>query len=266
MILSDSSGVQDIHLIAADLDNTLMRRDKTVSAYTAEVLQNYRERGTPLAFATARSEMACQRAAQQLQPEYIVSCGGALVRRGDAELARRVLQCNTANEIITWCQKRASLGRILAEMADGQYFVSNEVDPNAVGDYAHGTQYNFAQPLWGDVFKLVIQLDNEEDRKNALQDFAQLEVHNYTGATWVFFAAAGATKWQGILDVACDMNITSASIVAFGDDTGDVEMLRNSGVGVAVANAVPEALAAADARCADCDEDGVADWLNRQFR
>ena len=39
------------------------------------------------------------------------------------------------------------------------------------------------------------------------------------------------------------------------------DMLRNCGVGVAVANAIDEAKAAADAVCGSNDEDGVARWL-----
>ncbi len=187
------------------------------------------------------------------------------MRRDDVELARRVLCRKVANEAITWCRKCASVGRILAEMADGRYFVSNEVAPNATGDYAHGVQYDFAKPLDGDVLKLVIQLADEGERQMALRSFAHMEVHNYTGAAWVFFAAAGATKWQGLLDVAEDMGIAPANIAAFGDDTGDLEMLQNSSIGVAVANAIPEALAAATAHCAHCDEDGVARWLEERF-
>ena len=43
-----------IKLIATDLDNTLLRRDKTVSEYTADVFQRIRNRGILIAFATAR--------------------------------------------------------------------------------------------------------------------------------------------------------------------------------------------------------------------
>ena len=41
----------------------------------------------------------------------------------------------------------------------------------------------------------------------------------------------------------------------------DVEMLKLCGRGVAVANAVPEALAAADEVTLSNDENGVAHWL-----
>ena len=52
-----------------------------------------------------------------------------------------------------------------------------------------------------------------------------------------------------------------SNIAAFGDDYNDVEMLRECGIGVAVANAIDEAKAAADYICGDCDDDGTARWL-----
>jgi len=47
-------------------------------------------------------------------------------------------------------------------------------------------------------------------------------------------------------------------VIAFGDDVNDVRMLKEAGLGVAVANAAPEVLAAADRVTASNDEDGVA--------
>jgi hydroxymethylpyrimidine pyrophosphatase-like HAD family hydrolase len=43
-------------------------------------------------------------------------------------------------------------------------------------------------------------------------------------------------------------------------------MLRSAGLGVAMANATPQALAAADVcTTADCDHDGVAETIERYF-
>ena len=50
-------------------------------------------------------------------------------------------------------------------------------------------------------------------------------------------------------------------IAAFGDDYNDVEMLKQCGIGVAVANAIDEAKAAADYICESNDNDGVAKWI-----
>ena len=51
--------------------------------------------------------------------------------------------------------------------------------------------------------------------------------------------------------------------MAFGDDLNDVSMLQAAGIGVTMANAAPEALAAADTVTASYDENGVARALAR---
>jgi hydroxymethylpyrimidine pyrophosphatase-like HAD family hydrolase len=57
----------------------------------------------------------------------------------------------------------------------------------------------------------------------------------------------------------------AADAIAFGDMPNDLPMLAWAGQSVAVANAHPEVLAAADEVTASNDEDGVAQVLERWF-
>ena len=67
-----------------------------------------------------------------------------------------------------------------------------------------------------------------------------------------------ATK-GGALETLCrTLDLPLAATVAFGDHQNDIAMLRAAGVGIAMGNAVPEALAAADRVTLSNDEDGVA--------
>jgi Cof subfamily protein (haloacid dehalogenase superfamily) len=55
-----------------------------------------------------------------------------------------------------------------------------------------------------------------------------------------------------------DLGISPEEVMALGDAENDIEMLQVAGLGVAVANAMPATLAAADQVTASNDEDGVA--------
>ena len=46
-----------------------------------------------------------------------------------------------------------------------------------------------------------------------------------------------------------------------GDDLNGIDILQYAGVGIAMDNAIYEAKTAADFICGDCDDDGVAKWL-----
>ena len=73
----------------------------------------------------------------------------------------------------------------------------------------------------------------------------------------------GISKATGVEEIAAPLGITAADIVAFGDMPNDVPMLRWAGLGVAMGNAHPEAMAAADEVTAPNTDDGLARVLER---
>ena len=77
--------------------------------------------------------------------------------------------------------------------------------------------------------------------------------------------AAGATKGIALEKLCAALHIDPLEAIAFGDGTNDISMLRSAGIGVAMANAAPETLAAADLVAPSNQEDGVAQILSRFF-
>jgi Cof subfamily protein (haloacid dehalogenase superfamily) len=67
----------------------------------------------------------------------------------------------------------------------------------------------------------------------------------YRGCT-LETAVPGASKWSALLWIARQRGIKPEEIVAIGDEVNDIEMIREAGFGVAVANATDEVKAAAD--------------------
>ncbi|SOJ57997.1 5-amino-6-(5-phospho-D-ribitylamino)uracil phosphatase YitU [Mycobacterium simulans] len=73
----------------------------------------------------------------------------------------------------------------------------------------------------------------------------------------------GINKATGIAEVAQPLGIADADTVAFGDMPNDVPMLLKAGLGVAMGNAHPDAVAAANEVTASNTDDGVARVLER---
>lgn len=86
-----------------------------------------------------------------------------------------------------------------------------------------------------------------------------------TSVGLVELSAPGVTKGSGLARVAAGLGVAAADVVAFGDMPNDLPMLRWAGHGVAMANAHPSVLAAADEVTAPNSEDGVALVLERWF-
>ena len=73
----------------------------------------------------------------------------------------------------------------------------------------------------------------------------------------------GISKATGVEEIARPLGIGDGEVVAFGDMPNDVPMLLRAGHGVAMANAHPEAVAAANEVTSSNTEDGVARVLER---
>lgn len=72
------------------------------------------------------------------------------------------------------------------------------------------------------------------------------------------FTDLRATKGQALQRLARMLDISREEIISFGNSDNDLDMIQYAGLGVAVANAIPEVLAAADLITAANTEDGVA--------
>ena len=71
-----------------------------------------------------------------------------------------------------------------------------------------------------------------------------------------------ANKGEALLALAKYLGIEREQTMAIGDGLNDLSMIREAGIGVAMANACPELRELADAFTLSCDEDGVAHAIN----
>ena len=83
------------------------------------------------------------------------------------------------------------------------------------------------------------------------------------GERWCEILSPGVNKGEGVLRLLEKLGVAPADVLACGDAENDVEMLRVVGVGAAMGNAQPAALAAADVVVAKNSEDGVAEAIRR---
>ena len=249
-------------LLVTDLDNTLLRRDKSISAYTQSVFGHCRARGILLAFATARSENSCRRLTDILKPDAIISNGGAIVRIGDKVIYRAAMSMETTNRLLMIFLKTPGAGYITVD-TDSGYFVSHPVDESNPGwiEYLPVQQMDFSRGLNCDAYKITVELPDDTTACTIASGFPEVNVIPFSGEAWFRFADRNADKWNGVNALAAHTGIELKNITAFGDDFNDIEMLKNCGTGVAVANAIDEVKNAADYVCGDCDADGAAKWI-----
>ena len=92
-----------------------------------------------------------------------------------------------------------------------------------------------------------------------------LDVTYSTGYGLIEISAPGVTKGTGLARLAGELGVAPADVLALGDMPNDLSMLHWAGHGVAMANAHPAVLEAADEVTAGNSEDGLAIILERWF-
>jgi Cof subfamily protein (haloacid dehalogenase superfamily) len=95
---------------------------------------------------------------------------------------------------------------------------------------------------------------------------AEGEITYSTNNGLVEIVPSGISKASGVAEVAAPLGITDGEVLAFGDMPNDLPMLVQAGLGVAMGNAHPDVLIAADEVTAANTDDGVARVLERWWR
>jgi hypothetical protein len=75
-------------------------------------------------------------------------------------------------------------------------------------------------------------------------------------------AAAGLSKWSGVLAYCDRYDVDPSRVLAIGDEVNDIELIANAAIGVAMADAPGEVLDAADHMVAPAADGGWAEILD----
>ncbi|MCL2030313.1 MAG: Cof-type HAD-IIB family hydrolase [Oscillospiraceae bacterium] len=249
-----------VRMLVADLDNTLLRNDKTLSGYTADVFRRCREQGIKTALATARSEKGCARFLRQIQPDIFIGYGGAMVFAGEAVLRRFTMPPEVCRDLIRVCLDTPEVRFVFAISEEAA--LTNDPDMPFQPDYGHYRLSDFSGDAAAQPFLKVSVLSESPGSVGRIAArFPRLDLARYTGEPLYRFASPDAVKWNALKAAAAHCGIRPEEIVSFGDDVIDLEMLRECGTGVAVSNATAQVRAAADWICGSNEEDGVAQWI-----
>jgi HAD superfamily hydrolase (TIGR01484 family) len=227
-----------IKLIVTDLDGTLLRSDKTISDYTAEMFNRCREKRIKVAAATGRSKAHTLKFLNGAVVDAMCLNNGTMITVGEDLLKKMTLAPDT--------QKRLLLD--LQHMDTDKEIYMHDGETSRAGEDNSLCMLNVICK------DKIIPFD-------ILNKYSDIKWYTYDNNSGVMIQAKGTSKLNAIRLLAEKWNIDLSEIAAFGDDCNDIEMLLNCGVGVAVANAFDEVKAVADYVCGSNDEDGVARWL-----
>lgn len=261
------------HLIALDLDGTLLTDEKKISPYTKEIIFQAKEQGHIVVISTGRPHRASINYYHELGLDTpMVNFNGALIHHPlnkNWDALHNPMPIRTAHKIIDACYD-LDVNNILAEVMDEVYIDSYDSKIiNFLDQMEDETPYivgNLKQKLEEDPTSILVYPDEKQvdQLRNHLDDYhAEIIEHRKWGAPWnvIEIIKKGMNKAVGLDKIAYYYDIPVDRIIAFGDEDNDLEMIDYAGVGVAMGNAITDLKSVAKHVTGTNQEDGIGDFL-----
>jgi Cof subfamily protein (haloacid dehalogenase superfamily) len=266
-------------LIACDVDGTLFDENETVTPRTRDAVHAAVAAGARFVVATGRPPRWIRPVVEALGFAPMAVCAnGAVIYdpASDRVVSARTLAVDTLGELAE-IATRAIPGAGLAVERIGES-AHDTATPQFISSpgYEHAwlnpdnTEVSIVDLLSAPAIKLLIRKTGARSADMAAELTKHVGIEGditySTNNGLVEIVPLGISKATGVEEVAKPLGIANDEVVAFGDMPNDVPMLLWSGHGVAMGNAHPDVLAAADEVTAPNDDDGVGRVLERWWR
>ena len=256
------------HLVALDVDGTILTHDGRVQPATREAVRAVADAGHHVVIATGRSVVATAPVLEMLELTHgwAVCSNGAVT----AELDPQEPHGYRVSETVTFDPRPAMT--LIKEYAPDILVAVEEVGSGFKVErpYPEGVLWGEQRVVpWEELVGEPTTRVTFHDPEGESQDFVDLVeavglhgVGYAVGYTaWLDLAPEGVSKGATLELIRRRLGIEPHLTFAAGDQRNDLEMLRWAARGVAMGGAPDEVVAAADETTGSVDEDGLADAL-----
>ena len=254
-------------LVALDIDGTLVDEFEHVTSAVVDAVAAVIEAGAHVVLSTGRSVFGINRILDLLGLED----GHCVASNGAVRFTYSPVQVTST----TTFDARPAVEMVLEHVPDA--LVAVEVIGGGYRINRHFPAGEITGEMW---IQSIDELVSEpvtrviiRDPQASAEDFVELAdrvglhgTNYFVGYTaWLDIAPEGVSKASALAEVAEILGVEQGEVLAIGDGRNDLEMLSWAGRGVAMGQAPPEVMAAADEVTGTLHEDGVALELGRWF-
>lgn len=239
MVLNNNISKNKIKLIALDIDGTLIDDDFSVSNRLINKLHELRDKGTEIVLATGRNYSSAVGVSKQLSmkvpiiahngSKVVLSCGTELLNaKIPLAEAKKIIEYSESNNIYT----KLYLDDVLYVKEDDEhsliYTETHLMERKIVG--------TLSEYLNEDV-NMIVTLYNRNIEQGYLERFDDINVSvTMSMPHSLEFMDNNISKGNALKILAKHLNIKNEEILSVGNALNDLEMLKISGVGIAMKN------------------------------
>ena len=266
-----------LKLVFVDMDDTFLTPEKPITPLNRQALDLAYERGIQFVPCTGRNYTGLpEELVSHPSVRYAVCCNGAIVRdlRENRNLHEVVMDHALVHDLWHQIQGLEVTFDLFADdgvfTARDRWHVIDEMDVSEATRYVVTSVRTCCDKTVdqmidaaGSICRVNVFYLTEKDKRavwEAVDQRPELTRASSLPCN-VEITHAGADKGAGLTWLCNYLGISPKDTIAFGDSSNDIAMLRAAGDGVAMANAFPECLAAADHVTASCQDSGVARYL-----
>ena len=241
-----------IRMIGVDLDGTLLNSEKQLTAYTREVLKKAIEQEVAVVVATGRPFSGVPDELKHFPGiRYALTANGARIldMQKQKVVYENLLSVESSEKVIDILRKHHAIHEFFVDGVgymneDGLKNVYAYFEEPHMAEYLQSTRIPVKdvkeklQTMKCEVDKLQGIFRNQKDKEEALEELNTLSGIVVTAAmdNNLEINKEGTNKGLGLLQLGKSVGISREEIMACGDGGNDVEMLKEVGFAVAMAN------------------------------
>ena len=245
-------------MLITDLDNSLLKNDKTISEYTINIFERCRNSGFVVVVATARPMVAANEFINIIKPDGAIFNSGTIVMANGKLIAQQGIDTTEVKQIVKKIEAKYPEATISVVMNDVMY--TNFDSPDMWFPYRKIEFNELPNDKADKIITGTISVEQIKTIDEYITQDLYLEIYD---SRFGFIMNKNASKWLGVRELAKCFEIDIKNTIVFGDDMNDLTMLKNCGKGICMKNGLEEVKAIADDICEDNENDGIAKWIEK---
>lgn len=251
-----------IRLVASDIDGTIIGEDNIITSQNRKAINDMKQSNINFTICTGKPYVAVKKFCQDLQASYgIFGNGNQIV---DLKTGKEIFRKTLSQEEVNFCIALAKKQKLHIHLYTENELITPELlymdlrnfmlkDTLFHSDLNFKIVSNIEEYIKKEnptIFKLVISSPfSLKDIKKELNEKMNLTIYRIQKSKqykdkiinkeyeYLDITPSKTNKSEALIILSKYLNLSSSEVMAIGDNLNDIDMLQNSGIGVAVANA-----------------------------